>query len=524
VTAGTASLTVVQGNDDPTNPRYPKSASVLATGVTFNGNVHINPETDVVLAAVYRETGETSITQSRIVDKRMFLTSSIISQGTAAPTGGSTGSLYYKSDSTLGSSGSGIFVKNSNGDWVEAAQLANNNISDLQLRDSSGLSVIGRSTNSTGDPGDIVAATDGTVLRRSGTSLAFGQVEASGLASDSVTTDKIVNASVTGDKLSNLSVSTGKVVDSAITDAKLRNSAGLSVIGRSANSVGAPADLVAGTDGHVLRRSGTSLGFGTIATDGIANNAVTDGKLRDSAANSVIGRASGTSGDPADIAAGSNGVLRRIGAGTLGFGLIDKNNISGSVNSADTATSAGYATSAGNADTVDNLHASSFLRTDASSTTSGNIGFSRSGLFSITLQHENSDNPNRGRIRFVNGPNDQDIACGDLFAGGNVRYGGSLIFTSSRTLKKNVEDYAEATDVIDQLRPVTFQFINDPDSKTKIGLIAEEVSEVLPIAVDESSGIPSLDHTVLLGLALSGLKEANARITSLEARIAELGG
>lgn len=59
-------------------------------------------------------------------------------------------------------------------------------------------------------------------------------------------------------------VTTAKLNDNAVSDAKLRDSAALSVIGRSANSVGDPGDIAAGTDGHVLRRSGTTLGFGTI--------------------------------------------------------------------------------------------------------------------------------------------------------------------------------------------------------------------------------------------------------------------
>jgi hypothetical protein len=118
-----------------------------------------------------------------------------------------------------------------------------------------------------------------------------------------------------------------------VTDAKLRNSAALSVIGRSANTAGDPADIAAGTDGHVLRRSGTALGFGTTATAGIADNAVTNAKIRDSAALSVVGRSANSTGDPADIAAGTDGhVLRRsgtaLGFGTLAAGAFADNTIS----------------------------------------------------------------------------------------------------------------------------------------------------------------------------------------------------
>lgn len=170
--------------------------------------------------------------------------------------------------------------------------IANDAVSDAKLRNSTALSVIGRSANSTGDPADIAAGVDGDVLRRSGTALGFGTVATAGIA------------------------------DNAVSNAKIRDSAALSVIGRSANSTGDPADIAAGSDGHILRRSGTTLGFGTIATAGVADDAVTDAKLRNSAALSVIGRSANSTGDPADIATAADGdVLRRSGT-TLGFGTI----------------------------------------------------------------------------------------------------------------------------------------------------------------------------------------------------------
>jgi len=115
------------------------------------------------------------------------------------------------------------------------------------------------------------------------------------------------------------------VETNGITNAMLRQSAGLSVIGRSANTTGDVADITATSDNEVLRRSGTSIGFGSVATGGIADNAVTDAKLRDSAALSVIGNATNATADPADIAAASDHqVLRRSGT-ALGFGAVALN-------------------------------------------------------------------------------------------------------------------------------------------------------------------------------------------------------
>lgn len=84
------------------------------------------------------------------------------------------------------------------------------------------------------------------------------------VADNEVTTAKIANAT---------STTTG------VTNSKLRHSAALSVIGNSTNAAAAPADIAASSDGHVLRRSGTTVGFGQVATAGIADAAVTAAKL-----------------------------------------------------------------------------------------------------------------------------------------------------------------------------------------------------------------------------------------------------
>jgi hypothetical protein len=116
---------------------------------------------------------------------------------------------------------------------------------------------------------------------------------------------------------------TADLPDNGVTDAKLRDSVAISVIGRSANSTGDPADIsAAAASAAVLRESGSVLGFGTVATAGVADNAITDAKLRDASALSVIGRSANSTGDPADIAAASDGqVLRRSGT-ALGFGAV----------------------------------------------------------------------------------------------------------------------------------------------------------------------------------------------------------
>lgn len=93
-------------------------------------------------------------------------------------------------------------------------------------------------------------AVDGTTTTlTSGGAIQVGTVQTGNIASSAVTTAKIADA--TDD-------ATG------VTNTKLRWSAATSVIGRSAATSGSPADITAANDHEVLRRSGTTIGFGQL--------------------------------------------------------------------------------------------------------------------------------------------------------------------------------------------------------------------------------------------------------------------
>jgi len=124
-----------------------------------------------------------------------------------------------------------------------------------------------------------------------------------------------------GDKGDITVSSAGKVwtIDNgAVTNSKFRNSNGLTVVGRSANSSGAVADISAGTDGHVLRRSGTTLGFGQIVAAGIADGTITLAKMANITGPTVLGRSASGAGAVAELTTSQLYTVMNISAAAAG--------------------------------------------------------------------------------------------------------------------------------------------------------------------------------------------------------------
>ena len=86
---------------------------------------------------------------------------------------------------------------------VTTAKIINDAVTFAKMQNSAaaGLSVVGRSTNSAGDFGEITAANDAEVLRRSGSSIVFATVATNSIANGAVTSAKLANGAVTGAQL-----------------------------------------------------------------------------------------------------------------------------------------------------------------------------------------------------------------------------------------------------------------------------------------------------------------------------------
>lgn len=155
----------------------------------------------------------------------------------------------------------GRFISKASIEKLDTANLNDNSVTDAILRDSAALSVIGRAANSAGDPADIAAGANDRLLRRVGDALDFGQL------------------------------TLGMAPANLFTFAKLQQVTGPTVLGKSAAGAGDIAEIAAGADDRVLRRTGGALDFGQLTVGMAANSLWTYAKIQDvSATDRFLGR------------------------------------------------------------------------------------------------------------------------------------------------------------------------------------------------------------------------------------------
>lgn len=99
--------------------------------------------------------------------------------------------------------------------------------------------------------------------------------------------------------------------------------------------------------------------------------------------------------------------------------------------------------------------------------------------------------------------------------GGLTASGDVTAFSDVRT-KKNISTIENALEKTLSLRGVTFVRINDEEEMKKIGLIAQEVEEVLPEAVvTNEDGYKSIAYGNIVGLLIEAVKELKKEVEEL---------
>jgi hypothetical protein len=107
------------------------------------------------------------------------------------------------------------------------------------------------------------------------------------------------------------------------------------------------------------------------------------------------------------------------------------------------------------------------------------------------------------------------------------RTAGTWVGNSDKTIKENIELIPDALNKIMQLNGYTYNLIDDKENNL-VGVIAQEVQQVLPQAVHKSFSknynreILGVEYDVLIPLLINAIKELSAKNESLQSQINEL--
>jgi len=101
---------------------------------------------------------------------------------------------------------------------------------------------------------------------------------------------------------------------------------------------------------------------------------------------------------------------------------------------------------------------------------------------------------------------------------------GKLIVTpSDERLKHNINDLSESLDKVNKLRGVSFEFNNDVNVEgTKLGFIAQEVNEILPVLVKklpDTEDLLTVDYIGVIPVLVEAIKELTKQNLELKRRL-----
>ena len=420
---------------------------------------------------------------------------------------------------------------------IDNAHLANNSVSYSKMGDISTNSIMGRISSGSGDPQTLSASQARTILNVENGATAdqsaseiltlIKTVDGSGSGLDADTLDGVSSGSFVrsdaADTLSgtyNMSANSTDVLN--FSSSSTNDSRGIAFNNRTALS----ADH---NDGYLRLNQGSEF----------SNGVYTPGVIRADGGFHVDGSASIDSSG--NIVASKVPTLNQntTGNATTATRLQTARTIGGtSFNGTANITPAQCT----NSDTVDNLHASSFLRSDTGDTASGDITFSGGGG-AITLSAGSDIRSSAGNwtgeankiqwhsshvyiqsadkyiFRKTNGTEVLIIdGSGNLTADGNV-----TAYSDAR-LKTDISTINDALGICGKLRGVSYKWIKN--NEPGIGVIAQEVEQVIPevvltnVSTDPATGeeteVKSVDYGKIVGVLINAINELKAEVDELK--------
>jgi len=103
-----------------------------------------------------------------------------------------------------------------------------------------------------------------------------------------------------------------------------------------------------------------------------------------------------------------------------------------------------------------------------------------------------------------------------ITAGTTITAAGNITAFSDRSLKRDIQTIEHALGLVKKMRGVTFEMINT--GQPGIGVVAQEVQEVVPQVVQDNNGVLSVAYGNLVGVLIEAVKELAARVEALESK------
>lgn len=238
----------------------------------------------------------------------------------------------------------------------------------------------------------------------------------------------------------------------------------------------------------------------------------------------------------------ADAIVSRDASGNFSAGTITANltgNVSGSSSSV-TGTVAGSQISSGingNNITTGSMNGNRITAGTIGSSQIANRGVDDTDInYGIQLRHTNGGTPisikntsSTAQWNFTHSLSNETLtikhssnAWGYYFDSGGS---GAIATTSDRRLKENIMPLNYGLKEILKLNPVSYNFKNIPLPKTNIGLIAQEVQDVISEIVcncDDQNDMLALDYTSLIPVLIKALQEQQAQIEDLKSQFKEL--
>jgi hypothetical protein len=201
-----------------------------------------------------------------------------------------------------------------------------------------------------------------------------------------------------------------------------------------------------------------------------------------------------------------------------------------------------YADNAGNANSISNAVGGAYTWTGIQSFLTNNGGQAVNNSNSAKLEARSTGNNSAfmsfhkaGHFAINFGLDDDNVmriggwsAAANrlqLDMSGNLTLAGDVTAFSDARVKTNVQTIENALDKTLALRGVSYNRTDSDDTRTKIGVIAQETLEVIPEVVNQdNSGMYNVSYGNMTALLIEAIKEQQVQIEDLKAEVKKLRG